>query len=105
MEMFTDDQDGAQENEVLKQGAAFRSSYLLCSPGPKSLSKTLATVCSPPSSFLVLPRSGQKAARLFYIINPTCVCMDQLSCVPMAGPVTRQERGHTCSSPLQRQNV
>lgn len=56
MEMFTG--DSTQENEVWKQGAAFRTNYLLCSLGPNSLSKTL--VCSPPSSFPVLPDLGRK---------------------------------------------
>lgn len=95
-------QDGAQENEVWKQAAAFRTSYLLCSPGPKSLSKTMATACSSPYSFPALCRSRQKSSS--HIINPTCTCIDQLSYVPRAGPVIRQERGHTYGSPLQRQN-
>lgn len=34
-----------------------------------------------------------------YIINPICICIDQLSSVPVAGPVTKQERGHRYSSP------
>lgn len=39
-----------------------------------------------------------------YTINPACTCIAQLSCVPRAGALTRQERGHAHGSPLQRQN-
>lgn len=57
-EMSTDMmQNRSQESEAQKQAAAFKMSYLLCSAGPKSLNKTMATACSSPSS---LPEVGRK---------------------------------------------
>lgn len=50
-------QNRAQENEAQKQAAAFKMSYLLCIPGPKSLNKIMATACSLPS---YLPEVGRK---------------------------------------------
>jgi len=66
------------------------------------VSKSAATAGSSLSSFPVLSRSGQKARA--HLINSACTYMDQLSHVPRAGPVIRQERGHMHGSPLQRQN-